>query len=950
MLTVSEIKKIYEDLITEDGGVKSYDIEKAKEDLYGILAAGAPVDQRNFDPDSIIGQINNAINGEEMLDKFIRAVITLMVLTLGEPIDDNIIAELNKRPCVQSYKGVSSLDTAYNDKAYLLFVYHNLVSANVPWYPNEHDGIIFSIQPGSNEFYQIGIEFTNILRLFFRAKSSLTAPWDKWSSNMTGTVFAEADASNESIYVVRKMTATNIVVSVKTHYELVSEAKKTVSDVDWKKAYTKVERAIAGGSTAIDYLRQTPMTYDSAADGDLYEVEFREVEPSAGSLMYVVDGVNATVPGSGGVNFYHVSDILNGYKSASPSVPLDVYQSAAYAAFSAAVGDGSMVSGKNTLTDADAAFATGEGTIASADNQTVVGQYNEIDDDALFVVGNGSDDEHRSNAITVKKNGEVYAHGDKRVAMEETVVAIQETVREMNEGANATPENVLDLSEDEVHNGFYLPNGSLNTTTWGYAHTFIPCAPGDVFYTNISIDTNLTITFFNATKEFVTYVPYYTNTKITVPDNDNIAYMSIPLMYGKMALYVVSHTPITDKYVKGTLSGASGVSYTDFYKKINVNKLCVNQEDVTITVSDHKNTALIIKEDVQNNNYWCAFATNITNATVYGMTIPLLILAYRGDSVVCYNFSTGEVIKLSTNNTTGAFSVLATYPLELTTYRNGNVFNISYGNTVTITSLSDGTKVEIPLYNYIDSGYQGSFGCIWRSINTVVGRKYRIYVDCTSVVSEPVLLTHNQWEGKKWYAYGTSITNIDREGKYAKYLRDFSGMQLTNKGISGGGIGDLGGYSHGQVYEAICNVTDGKLEADIITLETGANDTGAAVPYGTIYDTGRDTLAGCLNDCLRYLQANTDAQIVVIQSPVTTTKPNAANKYYEWAFMVEQICKINRVHFISSNNNMGYGKLTSENGSLYVVDMIHQTELGGYIFAENIWYQLRNIPTFKTQI
>lgn len=175
-------------------------------------------------------------------------------------------------------------------------------------------------------------------------------------------------------------------------------------------------------------------------------------------------------------------------------------------------------------------------------------------------------------------------------------------------------------------------------------------------------------------------------------------------------------------------------------------------------------------------------------------------------------------------------------------------------------------------------------------------------------------------------------------------------MQLTNKGISGGGIGDLGGYSHGQVYEAICNVTDGKLEADIITLETGANDTGAAVPYGTIYDTGRETLAGCLNDCLRYLQANTDAQIVVIQSPVTTTKPNAANKYYEWAFMVEQICKINRVHFISSNNNMGYGKLTSESGSSYVVDVIHQTELGGYVFAENVWYQLKNIPVFRKEL
>lgn len=210
-----------------------------------------------------------------------------------------------------------------------------------------------------------------------------------------------------------------------------------------------------------------------------------------------------------------------------------------------------------------------------------------------------------------------------------------------------------------------------------------------------------------------------------------------------------------------------------------------------------------------------------------------------------------------------------------------------------------------------------------------------------------------QWNGKTWYAYGTSITNIASEGRYATYLAQMSGMTLVNKGISGGGIGDFGSYSTGQVYDAICNVTDGKLNADLITLETGANDVdaGVNVPLGTVYDTGTSTLAGCLNDCLRYLQDHTSAQIVVIPSPASAYEdPHSANvqKYYEWAKMVEEICFINRVSFINSNNNMGYAKLASNDGSLYTPDGVHHTDLGGRIFARHIWYQLRNIPVFES--
>lgn len=212
-----------------------------------------------------------------------------------------------------------------------------------------------------------------------------------------------------------------------------------------------------------------------------------------------------------------------------------------------------------------------------------------------------------------------------------------------------------------------------------------------------------------------------------------------------------------------------------------------------------------------------------------------------------------------------------------------------------------------------------------------------------------------QWNGKSWYAYGTSITANNgttvTTGKYPAYLASMSGMVLTNKGVGGGGIGNLGAFSTGQVYDAICNTSDGKTSADLITLETGANDVNADVPLGTVYDTGQTTLAGCLNDCLRYLQKNTNAQVVVTCSPASTVAPTASGKYYEWAKMVEEICHINRVHFVNADNNMGYAKLAdSTKGSLYVVDDIHQTDLGGYIMAQNLWAQIRSIPLFYTAI
>ena len=183
-------------------------------------------------------------------------------------------------------------------------------------------------------------------------------------------------------------------------------------------------------------------------------------------------------------------------------------------------------------------------------------------------------------------------------------------------------------------------------------------------------------------------------------------------------------------------------------------------------------------------------------------------------------------------------------------------------------------------------------------------------------------------------------------------------MIRTNRGFSGGGITTA---SDQTIYNAIVNSdSDGKLDADLITLECYANDGYASL--GTIYDiTGNSTFAAALNTCIRYLQSKTKAQIVVLQSPPSRYHYNNPDAKYngtetigpdnhtrsDATELMRKICELNNVYFI---NWSGLGLYRIKDNNLYVVDQIHHTELGGYIFAKGIWSYLKDIPLFETEI
>lgn len=256
--------------------------------------------------------------------------------------------------------------------------------------------------------------------------------------------------------------------------------------------------------------------------------------------------------------------------------------------------------------------------------------------------------------------------------------------------------------------------------------------------------------------------------------------------------------------------------------------------------------------------------------------------------------------------------------------------------------------ITIKPQSYIATNYDSGDAIMWFEYRN--GVVYELWY-CYKSSQEPQT-TDNHWNGKQWYAYGTSITNIAGEGRYATYLAELSGLALTNKGISGGGI-----VANTRIKEAIMNITDGKLNADLITLELGAND--GYVTVGDIYDTSDNTFCGALNQCIRYLQQYVPkAQIVVWGSPMTIeTSPNSEefsppdtkkepdnHTTFDQREATRKVCAINGVKYIDMFESCGMGYYRQYYNRYLTQDGVHPSDVGGKNIAEYIWGQLKNVP------
>jgi len=242
------------------------------------------------------------------------------------------------------------------------------------------------------------------------------------------------------------------------------------------------------------------------------------------------------------------------------------------------------------------------------------------------------------------------------------------------------------------------------------------------------------------------------------------------------------------------------------------------------------------------------------------------------------------------------------------------------------------------------------------------------YIDSYMVVESSTVVTEyipyyqyarteekSHWYGKKWYAYGTSLTS-EAQGKYVPYVSMLSGLEVVNKGIGGGAL-----VTNRNIYNALMDNTDGKTEADLITIEVGANDSTA--PLGEITSMDTDTFCGALNTCIKNVLTNCpNAQVVIMASTRGRYKAGDSSELYPLDYQtangvsiyerdkaVEQVAFANGLYFIPFNA-LGLGLFREQASNLYNVDNIHHTELGGYNLAQGVWSYLKNIPLWYTEI
>lgn len=214
-----------------------------------------------------------------------------------------------------------------------------------------------------------------------------------------------------------------------------------------------------------------------------------------------------------------------------------------------------------------------------------------------------------------------------------------------------------------------------------------------------------------------------------------------------------------------------------------------------------------------------------------------------------------------------------------------------------------------------------------------------------------------QWQGKKWYCYGTSMTdNSSDTGMYSKYLAKYAGLEEHNFGKGGSGIVPSIHGTSDSIKTRCMRLDDGKAEADIITVELIPNDGKA--PTGDIYDTGDDTFCGNLNQILKYLLENTRATVIVLIANRTRHEHLHPENLYspDSSYMknriarekaVEDICLIHGVPCFNAAReaNIGFYRVIGNND--YIRDQVHDTDEGGRILAQYYWGRLKNLYPIK---
>ena len=361
---------------------------------------------------------------------------------------------------------------------------------------------------------------------------------------------------------------------------------------------------------------------------------------------------------------------------------------------------------------------------------------------------------------------------------------------------------------------------------------------------------------------------------------------------------------------------------------------------------------------IQKNDY----VTDVMKIMEEGIEVGYSITFANGGTVNIYHGADG------TDGTTPDIGIRKASDGAYYWTSNGEWMTSEDGEMIPATVTDPDGGYIVPHFRIADGIWYVSYdnGNSWRQIEEVEKKSEAFFkdvqydgeyicftlLDDTKVIIPCINKVNNHWAGKTWYAYGTSLTSKS-QGKYVPYVAEMGGLNVVNKGIGGGGI-----ITNTKIRDAVMNTTDGKLSADLITLEVGAND--ASAPLGDPLDNTADTFLGSLTQCINYLLQNTNAQIVVMSSTIGKYKSSGGStevteensKFLERCKGIREVCIKCGVYYIglADEAGMGWARLNNNMGVAYTTDNIHHTDIGGYNLALYVWSRLKDIPCWYTSV
>ena len=150
-------------------------------------------------------------------------------------------------------------------------------------------------------------------------------------------------------------------------------------------------------------LRSSAGGYKSRVSGDAAFGHGLDIEVSGRSAAGFGERTKVRGIGAAGFGQDNESNGTDTFTSGAKNVA-DGYCGTSFGNNTKSTGDVSFSEGGNTEARSRYSHSAGLGTIAEAIAQYVLGQYNIIDKDALFVIGNGTADNARSNALAAYKD------------------------------------------------------------------------------------------------------------------------------------------------------------------------------------------------------------------------------------------------------------------------------------------------------------------------------------------------------------------------------------------------------------------------------------------------------------------------------------------------------------------------------------------------------------------